>query len=386
MPNLLDTMSLSQIEYALVLSGWVIALILGSILLAIKTPEHEHKIYYQRGKNIIAMAILLFGGELLFQWLIRFFFVLKDPVLSVSIYLLTFCMATLMLTLGFSTFFAPSKVEKRHGVILSWILGAYTILLSINYLLVPRSLQLTGIYIACALLFILNCVTTYMCYAVYRKTINDLRTYFSDVLADLMRWMLGIGLSTLLFLISAPIVCLCPKIVSIYQLALGIIVFIYAFVSIVNFSFRYNTVATAFNTGKEEASQVVEAYSSNDGASQQQHSSLSASLQEVMQDKELRWQRKGGYRTSGITIEQAAHDMGTNRSYLSRYLNEVRHMTFYEWVAQMRIHEAQQIMLQNPDATIEQIAGQVGFTAASTFSTTFKKIVGISPAKWRSRQ
>jgi AraC-like DNA-binding protein len=291
-----------------------------------------------------------------------------------------------MLTLGVSTFFAPTKVEKRHSVILFWILGAYTILLAINYLLVPRSLQLIGIYIACALLFILNCLTTYMGYAVYRKTINDLRTYFSDVLADLMRWMLGIGLSTLLFLISAPIVCLCPKIVGIYQLALGIIVIIYAFVSIVNFSFRYNTVATAFNTGKEEASQVVEAYSSNDGASQQQHSSLSASLQEVMQDKELRWQRKGGYRTSGITIEQAAHDMGTNRSYLSRYLNEVRHMTFYEWVAQMRIHEAQQIMLQNPDATIEQIAGQVGFTAASTFSTTFKKIVGISPAKWRSRQ
>lgn len=386
-PNLLDTMSLSQIEYALVLSGWVIALILGSILLAIKTPEHEHKIYYQRGKNILAMAILLFGCELLFQWLIRFFFVLKDPILSVSIYLFTFCTATLMLTLGVSTFFAPTKLEKRHSVILFWILGAYTILLAINYLLVPRSFQLTGIYIACALLFILNCVTTYMCYAVYRKTINDLRTYFSDVLADLMRWMLGIGLSTLLFLISAPIVCLCPKIVSIYQLALGIIVFIYAFVSIINFSFRYSTVATAFNPGKEVASHVVEEYSGNDDNAAQQHrSSLSASLQEVMQDKELRWQRKGGYRTSGITIEQAAHDMGTNRSYLSRYLNEVRHMTFYEWVAQMRIHEAQQIMLQNPDATIEQIAGQVGFNAASTFSTTFKKIVGISPVQWRSRQ
>ena len=379
-------MSLGEIEYALVLAGWVIALMLGYILLAIKTPQHEHKVYYQRGKNLIAMAILLFGGELLFQWLIRFFFVLKNPVLSVSVYLFTFCMATLMLTLGFCTFFAPDKMRKRQSLVPLWILGIYTALLSFNYFLLHKPHQLIGIYIACCLLFILNCFSTYKCYVVYKRIINDLRTYYSDVHDDLMRWLLGVALSTLLFLISAPIVCLCPKIVGIYQLALGIFVIIYAFVSIVNFSYRYSTVATAFSPNNEEASLAAEANSGDDVVSHQPRSSLSTSLQEVMQDKELRWQRQGGYRTSGITIEQAAHEMGTNRSYLSRYLNEVRHVTFYEWVAQMRIHEAQQIMLLDPDATIEQVSGQVGFTAPSTFSTTFKKIVGISPAKWRSRQ
>ena len=380
-------MSLGEIEYALILTGWVVALVLGCILLAIKTPQHEHKVYYRRGKNLCAMAILLFGVEILFQWLIRFFFVLKDRILSVSVYLFVFCMATLMLTLGFSTFFAPAIVKRRQIVTSFWILGIYAIFLAINYFLVPSSFQDYGIFIACGMLFILNCLTTYKGYVVYKRAINDLRTYFSDVLDDLMRWLLGVGLTILLFLVSAPIVCLCPKIVRIYQLALGIIVMVYAFVSIVNFSFRYSTVASAFNPGDEEdASPAVEAISGNDDASQQQRSSLSSSLQEVMQDKELRWQRQGGYRTNGITIDQAAHDMGTNRSYLSRYLNEVRRMSFYEWVAQMRIHEAQQIMLQNPDATIEQVAGQVGFNAASTFSTTFKKIVGISPVQWRSRQ
>ena len=78
--------------------------------------------------------------------------------------------------------------------------------------------------------------------------------------------------------------------------------------------------------------------------------------------------------------------MGTNRSYLSRYLNEVKHVTFYEWVAWMRIHEAQSMMINNSNMPIEQIANLVGFSSSSTFSSTFKKLVGISPNRWRNQQ
>ena len=118
-----------------------------------------------------------------------------------------------------------------------------------------------------------------------------------------------------------------------------------------------------------------------------QPTSLSASLQEIMQDKEQRWREQGGYRTPGLTIEQAARDMGTNRNYLSRYLNQVKQMTFYEWVAQMRIEEAQTLMAGNDGSmTMEQIAAQVGFSSYPTFSSTFKKMVGITPNRWRSSQ
>ena len=79
--------------------------------------------------------------------------------------------------------------------------------------------------------------------------------------------------------------------------------------------------------------------------------------------------------------------MGTNRSYLSRYLNEVKNVTFYEWVSLMRIQEAQQLMAASGTSmTMEQIAARVGFSSYSTFSSTFKKIVGISPNRWRNSQ
>ena len=161
---------------------------------------------------------------------------------------------------------------------------------------------------------------------------------------------------------------------------MGIVLFIYTFIYTIEFSFSYNTVAAAIHQQPE----VDEPQDAGNEPAKSGSSSLSASLQEVMQGKEARWREQGGYRTAGLTIEQAARAMGTNRSYLSRYLNEVRQMTFYEWVARMRIDEAQSIMVQERETSIEQIASRLGFTSVSTFSSTFKKVVGESPVKWRN--
>jgi AraC-like DNA-binding protein len=52
----------------------------------------------------------------------------------------------------------------------------------------------------------------------------------------------------------------------------------------------------------------------------------------------------------------------------------------------MRIDEAKSLMLENRDTSIEEIASQVGFSSLSTFSSTFKKVVGESPVKWKNSQ
>ena len=235
---------------------------------------------------------------------------------------------------------------------------------------------------ACVLLFVLVCGCIYKSIVIYRRTIDGLRTYYSDVVENLMRWMPGVGFGLMLFLLSAPIICFSSRWVGIYQLALGIIMMIYTFVSIINFSFHYNKVALAITTPPSEQDDTV---TDNVDIEEVMHTTLSESLREVMFEKAQRWIEHGGYRTPGITIEQVARDMGTNRNYLSRYLTEVCQVSFYEWVAQMRIEEAQSLMRTKPSLSIEQIASRVGFTSPSTFSSTFKKIVGIAPNKWRNQ-
>ena len=373
------------IEYNLVLVGWVIAILLGTILLLIKSPNATRHISYRRGKNTCALAILLFGFELFFQWLIRFYLLIHDPALSVSVYLFTFCLASLLITSGFCAMLAPSLLDKKQWTIIASIIAIYAIYLIINYFIPNYRHQVMGILIGCFLLFVITCICIYKCVAIYRRAIKGLRTYYSDVVENLIRWMPGVGLGIMLFLITAPITCLCPRWVGVNQMALGIIMFIYVFFCTIKFSFSYNAVATAIQPSESSAEDSdPQSDEVDDPETKNGSTTMSPTLQQVIQNKEERWCQQGGYRTPGVTIEQTAHAMGTNRSYLSRYLNEVRHMTFYEWVARMRIGEAQSIMLQDRDATIEQVATRVGFSSLSTFSSTFKKLVGESPVKWRN--
>ena len=373
-------MDFEAIEYNLVLIGWVVGILLGLVLLFVRLPNSKVHITYRKAKNTCAVTLLLFGLEILFQWLIRFYFELNDPALSVSVYLFAFCLATLIFTSGFCTMLAPNFMDRKQRNILFSVLIVYGIFLIINYFIDNRRMQSIGILIACALLFIITCISIFKCVVIYRHAINDLKTYYSDVVENLIRWMPGVGAGIMLLLLAAPITCLCPRWVGVYQLALGIVLFIYIFIYTIEFSFSYNTVAVAIH----QQAEAGEPQDPGDGTVNEEATTLSESLQDVIQSKEARWREQGGYRTAGLTIEQAARAMGTNRSYLSRYLNEVRHMTFYEWIAQMRIEEAQSIMLQESETSIEQIASRVGFSSVSTFSSTFKKVVGESPVKWRN--
>lgn len=378
-------MNYDMIEYNLVLIGWVVALLLGIALLVIKVPETAGHTAYSRGKKTGAIAILLFGAEIFFQWLIRFYLAIADPMLSVSAYLFTFFVANLLFTGGFCSMMAPILYTRRQRIIAICLAAFYLFLLIAVYFLPGRRLQSYGILLCCGLLFLLACACIYKCIIIYRRAINDLRTYYSDVVENLMRWMPGVGFGIMIFMLSAPITCLCPRWIGINQLALGIIMMIYAFVCVINFSLNYNKVAVAITPGELGGNDANLPENADNEDTMSSTTSLNDSLRDILHEKAQRWIERGGYRTPGITIEHVARDMGTNRSYLSRYLNELRHVNFYEWVAQLRIEEAQSLMRTHPSMLIEQIASRVGFTSASTFSSTFKKIVGITPNKWRNQ-
>lgn len=378
-------MNYDMIEYNLVLIGWVVALLLGIALLVIKVPETAGHTAYSRGKKTGAIAILLFGAEIFFQWLIRFYLAIADPMLSVSAYLFTFFVANLLFTGGFCSMMAPILYTRRQRIIAICLAAFYLFLLIAVYFLPGRRLQSYGILLCCGLLFLLACACIYKCIIIYRSAINDLRTYYSDVVENLMRWMPGVGFGIMIFMLSAPITCLCPRWIGINQLALGIIMMIYTFVCVINFSLNYNKVAVAITPGEHEDIDANLPENADNEDTMSSTTSLNDSLRDILHEKAQRWIERGGYRTPGITIEHVARDMGTNRSYLSRYLNELRHVNFYEWVAQLRIEEAQSLMRTHPSMLIEQIASRVGFTSASTFSSTFKKIVGITPNKWRNQ-
>ena len=96
------------------------------------------------------------------------------------------------------------------------------------------------------------------------------------------------------------------------------------------------------------------------------------------------WIENKGYIERNITITTLAKKLGTNRTYLSNYVNEHYGENFNTWINQLRIKESQ-ILLENNHATLHTIAEQVGFADLPHFSRTFKSITGQSPSNWKKQ-
>lgn len=83
-----------------------------------------------------------------------------------------------------------------------------------------------------------------------------------------------------------------------------------------------------------------------------------------------------------LTIEDVAHALCTNKSYVSKCVNKNLHQTFRDYVNSLRIDYAKQMMLSHPDMVQEEIASKSGFSEASQFNKKFKQMVGMTPRQW----
>lgn len=95
------------------------------------------------------------------------------------------------------------------------------------------------------------------------------------------------------------------------------------------------------------------------------------------------WTSGKGYLHSGLTIQEMSKEIGINRTYLSNFINDTYQTNFNGWVNGLRIEEAKERMINNPDISLAEVAEQVGFADLAHFSKQFKAKEGQSPSTWR---
>ena len=83
-----------------------------------------------------------------------------------------------------------------------------------------------------------------------------------------------------------------------------------------------------------------------------------------------------------ICEEEVAQLCGMNTSTFSRSFKKEHEMTFCDYLMSYRISKAR-VLLQNPNASVTDIAYTVGFHDPSYFTRIFRRIVGISPSHYR---
>ncbi len=84
-----------------------------------------------------------------------------------------------------------------------------------------------------------------------------------------------------------------------------------------------------------------------------------------------------------LTLDDVAGELNITKNNLSQYLNETVGKSFSTYINDLRIERAIQLLHAQNNYTIDSIGYESGFNSKSTFYTTFKKITGISPGKYR---
>ncbi len=84
-----------------------------------------------------------------------------------------------------------------------------------------------------------------------------------------------------------------------------------------------------------------------------------------------------------LTLKELAHELNTNRTYISNYLNQQINMTFYDYINNMRIERAAiPLMREHPEYKYEYVASESGFASISTFRRAFVKVTGMTPSQY----
>lgn len=91
------------------------------------------------------------------------------------------------------------------------------------------------------------------------------------------------------------------------------------------------------------------------------------------------------YLDKTLTLQKLAASLGTNRQYLSGYINQEKQKTFYDYINDFRLEEAKALMDDldhNRQYSLDELAGMAGFNSYSTFLRSFARKYGQTPSKY----
>ena len=108
----------------------------------------------------------------------------------------------------------------------------------------------------------------------------------------------------------------------------------------------------------------------------EEESALAARIRALFEEQEV-------FLNPDLKLADIASMTGSNRTYVSRFFNDERKTTFFDFVNGYRVRHAQKL-LSETDGKIDAIARSSGFNSRQSFHRVFSRIAGTTPESYRS--
>lgn len=98
-----------------------------------------------------------------------------------------------------------------------------------------------------------------------------------------------------------------------------------------------------------------------------------------------KWVKEGGFRDSSANISKVSREVFLSRRDLSEYFDLHLHSTFRIWLSDIRLAEAQKMIVAHPEFSNETISSSCGFSSRSQLYKIFSDKLGMSPKQWKEK-
>lgn len=213
-------------------------------------------------------------------------------------------------------------------------------------------------------------------YILYNEKRRKLDNYFAEDMQQVMSW---IKKSIILIILTSVLsfTTLFGGVIYNYLFQVYVIsANFYIAISFINYATMYGKLNSAEVTDRERMETDTE----------EQKSSKTDNYEQLFGEQVKKWLSEKRFLAPQLTIDDLAAEMGTNKLYMSRYINRKHGDNFSTWITKLRLEEAKSYMRENPNVKQEEVAIHSGFSSSSYFSRVFSRFESMTPAAWRKEQ
>lgn len=350
---------------------------LGIVLLFGKVPLAAEYLPYRKAKRCLATTYFIMGLNLFVYLAIYTSDDWKElnPYIKCSDFIF-FCLEAIFF---FSTFFylLDEKYMSWRNFSKDWI-----VLLTSVALMITSTIGVFGkagawvSWFPFFIFFVQYVLFLRRFYILYNEKRSKLDNYFAEDMQQFMFWIK----KCVILIILISVLC--------FTTLLGGIIYNYLFqvyvvsanfyiaISFINYASMYGKLNSAEVTDRERMETDTEKL----------RSSKTDNYEQLFGEQVKRWISEKRFLAPQLTIDDLAAEMGTNKLYMSRYINHKHGTNFSTWITKLRLEEAKSYMRENPNVKQEEVAIYSGFSSSSYFSRVFSRFESKTPAAWRKEQ
>lgn len=350
-----------------------------------KVPNKPIYDIYLRSRRIMGVAILL----LALNYSVHFFFGIRFKnanaaiLMNLSTYFICYWLFGSALTVLLDRQYITVRRMRAH--IALWIL--FSALSAVVLLWLPEGhFQKSMLWVMAACLVGYGLMLSRRLLLLYKQRVRLFKDTHSDDIGAYIKWLSIFTYWAIVFGVGCGLLTFLPDDYVFVWVLSSIPFYIYLFHCYQSYLLFYEQVEQAM----EEDSAIVS--EENIHVEELQHKYVyvedndNPAYYADIVARVGEWMKADGYLHPGLTINELADMLHTNRTYLSAYINSTYHTNFRDWIAGLRLDYAKRLLVSQPELTIAVIAEKSGFQSASHFIRLFKENTGCSPAKWRKNE